>query len=173
MQQQTLTIDVTGTPAPQGSKRGIPIRRKNGTIGAAIVESAGDKLTTWRQDVRAAAEKAAQEHHWTTPPRDIALIVDIHFAFTRPKSHYRTGKNSHLLRDNAPKFHTTKPDIDKLIRGILDALTSAGIYTDDSNVIRAIAVKSYANQGESPGASIYVTALIPNNPATNLERTTT
>lgn len=167
--QEALNIDVKGTPAPQGSKRGIPIRRKNGTIGAAIVESAGDKLTTWRQDVRAAAEQSATEQQWELPQRHIPIDVDIIFWFARPKSHYRTGKNSHLLRDNAPKFHTTKPDIDKLIRGILDALTSAGIYTDDSNVTRAAATKHYANQGEPAGAFIVVTALIPNNPATNLE----
>ena len=56
--------------------------------------------------------------------------VAVHFLFPRPKSHYRTGKNAHLLRAGAPDRPTTRSvgDTDKLCRAILDSLavTSGG-----------------------------------------------
>ena len=53
-----LAFTVHGLPSPQGSKRGIPVKRAGGRVGVALVESAGDRVKTWRQDVRAAAERA-------------------------------------------------------------------------------------------------------------------
>jgi Holliday junction resolvase RusA-like endonuclease len=47
------------------------------------------------------------------------------------------------------------PDLDKLVRAVGDALAIAGVYTDDSRIIRISARKLYA-QGIEPGASIVV-----------------
>ena len=38
----------------------------------------------------------------------------------------------------------TKPDLDKLVRAVLDAMTKAGIYKDDSRVVSMTVHKRYA-----------------------------
>jgi crossover junction endodeoxyribonuclease RusA len=56
------------------------------------------------------------------------------FSFARPKSHYRTGRNAHLLRDGIPGQPMSAPDLSKLARATEDALTDAGVWTDDARV---------------------------------------
>jgi len=153
-----LHLIVTGLPSPQGSKRGFPVHRKDGTTGVALVESAGDRVKTWRQDVRTAAERALNEDpRWAPHPSD-ALAVEIRFALARPRSHYGTGRNAGTLKATAPSYPTTKPDLDKLERAVLDALTSAGVYPDDSQVAVLHGHKRYADDGR-PGAAIAIAYL--------------
>lgn len=139
-----LTITVLGLPAPQGSKR----RVGNGVM----IESNQDHLNTWREDVKLAAVRAMKEHRgWE---RDY-LAVRAHIVFTlpRPKSHFRTGKFAHLLREDAPVLHHSKPDLDKLLRSTADALTTAGVYRDDSRLAQLFAVKVYTTNAKNrPGA---------------------
>ena len=45
-----------------------------------------------------------------------------------------------------------RPDVDKYIRATLDALTSAGAYGDDAQVVSLRAVKAHAAPGQAPGA---------------------
>jgi len=151
----TLTIHAAGTPTPQGSKKAFA--RTNKTTGkttVALVESSGDRLKTWRAQVETAARQAAQDTGWTPPQHGV--IVDILFYLPRPKSHYRTGRNAHLLRDAAPLAHTTKPDRDKLERSTHDALTTSGVIPDDSHIIGGHIWKHYAD-GHPPGATITIT----------------
>ena len=63
------------------------------------------------------------------------LAVDMIFTLARPKSHYRTGRNAHLLRDSAPARPTGAPDLSKLARATEDALTEAGVWKDDAAVV--------------------------------------
>ena len=56
------------------------------------------------------------------------------FTFLRPKNHFRTGRNSHLLRDAAPARPAGYPDLDKLARSTGDALKSAGVLKDDGRI---------------------------------------
>jgi len=73
-----------------------------------------------------------------------ALWVRLTFNMPRPKSHYRTGKNSHLLKKNAPSMHTKKPDCDNLVKFVCDALDKK-FYLDDSQISRIQAVKQYSD----------------------------
>jgi Holliday junction resolvase RusA-like endonuclease len=50
------------------------------------------------------------------------------------------------------------PDLDKLIRAVADSLTDAGIYADDSRIVRINAAKVYADD-RGPGALIRVNTL--------------
>jgi Holliday junction resolvase RusA-like endonuclease len=50
----------------------------------------------------------------------------------------------------------TKPDTDKLERSSYDALTTAGIWRDDSLAVKTSAEKRYDSL---PGASVQLTAL--------------
>lgn len=144
----SIKINVNGLPAPQGSKKAFQ-NKHTGKI--SVVESAAKTVKPWRADVRAAAEE-----HGGTIPRGEPVIIYLHFYLPRPKGHFGTGRNAGLLKDWAPTAVTTKPDLDKLIRSTLDALTSAGTYQDDSNVVAVNAWKSYAD-GRPPGATIELT----------------
>jgi Holliday junction resolvase RusA-like endonuclease len=151
-----LSVVIYGTPAPQGSKR---------HVGHGImVDHNAASLHTWREDVKLAALRAMEE----TPgwERDYpAIAAHIAFTLSRPQSHYRTGKFAHLLRDNAPNLHGTRPDLDKLLRSTWDALTAAGAYRDDCRIAQVYAVKTYpAHTGnptalDKPGARIVLSGV--------------
>lgn len=50
------------------------------------------------------------------------------------------------------------PDLDKLCRGVADALSDAGVWDDDSQVVRIVACKLYAADRE-PGAFVQIKEL--------------
>lgn len=86
---------------------------------------------------------------------DGPLDVQLQFCFPRPKKHYRTGKSAHLLRPDAPRWHTSKPDADKLERAVLDSLTAV-IYRDDAQVALLHAAKVWCTGDEMPGVVVTV-----------------
>jgi Holliday junction resolvase RusA-like endonuclease len=49
------------------------------------------------------------------------------------------------LKPTAPTWCITKPDATKLVRGIEDAITNAGLWRDDAQVARQFVEKSYAD----------------------------
>lgn len=126
-----LTFEVRGIPASQGSKRHVG--------HGVMVESGGQKLKSWREAVRAEAVAAASDTH--TPRLVGAVAVVVTFFMPRPKTHY----GSKGLKATAPVSCAKRPDIDKLTRSTLDALTSAGIYGDDNQVVYLTASKMYAD----------------------------
>lgn len=143
-----LKFHVHDTPAPQGSKRAF---RNPHTGRISMVESSG-KVGTWREAVKA----AALSHH-AGEPLTGAVAVVIQFTLPRPKGHYRRGRNAHLLRESAPAFPASRPDLDKLARSSLDALTAAGVFSDDSQVATLVLSKHYPDaERPLPGAFIHV-----------------
>lgn len=46
---------------------------------------------------------------------------------------------------------SVRPDLDKLCRAVLDALTDAGIWHDDSQVCSLSAIKVYADETKHAG----------------------
>jgi Holliday junction resolvase RusA-like endonuclease len=138
----SLAVTAYGTPAPQGSKT----RNRYGSI----YDTNAPALHSWRDDVKLAAVRALEEHPgWERDYR--AVMGRFWFYLARPRSHYRTGANAHLLRENAPRVCPTRPDLDKLLRSTWDALTAAGVYTDDSRMVSVNAVKLYAGAPHSEG----------------------
>lgn len=158
----SITITVYGIPGPQGSKKPKGLRRtKNGGLVSNLVESS-DKVEPWRQDVRAAALQATGGPcSWT--PLDGPLALHVVFTSLRPKGHYRTGRNAHLLRESAPSRPAVYPDLSKLIRSTEDAITSAGVWADDARVVEVFGEKRYAGEGrdalDRPGAVIRIRAI--------------
>ncbi len=74
-----------------------------------------------------------------------ALQVSMIFYMPRPKKHYRTGKFSHVLKDDSPYWHTNKPDRDNLEKAVLDCMTKGGILKDDCIVCTGSIEKKWAN----------------------------
>ena len=58
-------------------------------------------------------------------PLEGSIRIYLTFYMPRPKSHFRTGKFKNQLKDNAPVFHTNTPDIDNLIKLMLDCLNKS------------------------------------------------
>ena len=72
------------------------------------------------------------------------LKVEITCHFKRPKSHYRSGKNSALLKAGMSEYHTSTPDFDNIGKSICDALTHLGVWEDDSLVVDGRIIKKYS-----------------------------
>lgn len=130
-----FTVTVYGRPQPAGSKRAF----RNPHTGRIAVVDASKGSRPWKQEVTGAALEACDGELLLL---DGPLILDVKFYLARPRGHYRTGKNAHLLRDAAPGYPTTKPDTTKLLRAVEDALTGI-VWTDDSRVIYQVASKHY------------------------------
>lgn len=170
-----VTITVHGKPAPQGSKKGF----YNKNLGRVQIVEDNTKTRPWREAVKHAALDVMKGH--TTYQRDWPLSVTITFTLPRTKGHYRTGRNAHLLRDAAPIAPAGKPDIDKLTRSTLDALTDAGVFVDDSQVVELHIAKGYpcdwrVDSLHTPGAVIHVGPVVradyyPGRPVEDLQLT--
>lgn len=140
---KTISFFVQGIAKPAGSKRGFHIK----SINRVVITDACKGSRDWKTDVSLAAQR-----HYSGPLLGGPLSVHFTFFVTRPKSHYRTGKNAHLLRDSAPIAPITKPDVLKLSRGVEDALTSI-IWKDDAQIVDEHIKKRFA---DVPGVQIEI-----------------
>jgi Holliday junction resolvase RusA-like endonuclease len=68
-------------------------------------------------------------------PRGVPLQIEATFYFPRPKGHFGTGRNADKLKASAPKWHTTKPDVDNCLKLLKDALKGLA-WHDDSQIAR-------------------------------------
>lgn len=100
-----------------------------------------------KQDFLSIVQKQAPKS-----PIEGPIKITIACFFSRPKSHYRSGKNAHLLKDNHPKWHTTKPDGDNLLKFVKDALNKV-YWRDDSLICDERVVKLYSDK---PRTEIYI-----------------
>jgi crossover junction endodeoxyribonuclease RusA len=107
---------VKGRPVPQGSLKFIH--------GRPIHARATD-LAVWRADIARNAELSGYR------PVDGAVKVSCEFIYIKPKTSSRS-------------MPWVKPDLDKLIRAVLDGLTGVA-YVDDAQVTLISASKSYGS----------------------------
>ena len=73
------------------------------------------------------------------------IYLKVVFYLKRPKSHFRTGKYSHLLKDDYKDmvYHSFKPDLDNLVKLIADIIQPQMII-DDSQICMLQAEKMYS-----------------------------
>lgn len=143
-----ISVTAHGTPAPQGSKK--PFR--NQYTGRIHLVEQSNRVKPWRQDVKHAALAAVDSKPgWT--PLDGPLAVSMTFTFSRPKSHYRTGRNAHLLKDSAPTRHASTPDLSKLLRSTEDALTGV-VWVDDARVTEYVRLGKWFASVDAPDVLI-------------------
>lgn len=141
---QPLRFIVLGVPAPKGSARAFFVKN----LGRAVVTAANAKTRPWEQAIRAEAERARDGAPAATGPVSVRAV----FRMPRPKGHFAA---SGALRSSAPAAHAKKPDADKLVRTLLDALTGV-LFVDDGQVTRIDAEKRFVRFGESPGVEVEV-----------------
>ena len=128
---------VDGLPVPQGSLRAFMAGGR-----PVITYTAREPLAVWRDAVRDGCP--------ILEPSMGPWSVAVTFRMKRPSGH--RGARGQLL----PRFDearpTNRPDIDKLARAVLDALTMR-VWRDDAQVVQLCARKEYA---DTPGAVIEV-----------------
>lgn len=143
------TFEVRGVPAPQGSHHAFAVKKGGAYTGKTVMVDDSAKTRPWREAVKAGVFSLHKIELMTGP-----VAIEIEYRFPRPKYHYRTGKLAHELRPGAPKWHTMKPDVDKLERSTLDGITDGHAWADDAQVAHITASKRYINHGEHPGATV-------------------
>jgi len=158
LQSSGLVIIVYGDPGPQGSKK--PLGRYSD--GRPRMVESSTKVEPWREAVKLAALRAREDTGHST--WDEPLAARMVFTFRRPKSHYRTGRNAHLLRNAAPPRPAGYPDLSKIVRSTEDALKFAAVYVDDARVVEYTrAAKVWICEDPealvAPGVRIIVTPL--------------
>lgn len=134
-----VTFHVNGTPAPKGSTTRMP----NGAMLPAGTTASRKRFADWRTDIRNAASEAMGENE----PQRGAVRLLCEFDLMYPASSIRKYQFGWLP-------HTKQPDVDKLLRALLDALTGI-VWVDDSQVAFVTVNKVYAWNGR-PGAHVIV-----------------
>ena len=110
----------------------------------------------WKMIVRNEAAKA-----WDAVPWEGPLCVNLTFYFPRIGSHFKgqsaaakAANAPRIVKDNAPRWHTTKPDRDNCDKAVMDALTNLGVWHDDKQVCDGRIRKFYADR--TPGCLIEI-----------------
>lgn len=130
-------VKVTATPVPEGNLKCIGAR---GGRGHTVIHSNDKTLRPWRTLVALSCKGiAAKGVHYDGP-----VDVDVTFYLPRPKS----------VSVTARPLPTVKPDVDKLVRGVLDGITDSGLWNDDAQVTDLTTRKRYADEANPPGAVI-------------------
>lgn len=148
-----IEIRVIGTPAPQGSKR---------HLGHGVMIESSKKVKPWREAVVYAAHEILEARFKNLDAIPVSergrlmnsggtngpVTVDIRFYFDKPKSAKKR------------QYHSTKPDIDKLVRSTFDALKTAGAIEDDSRVVGCTVMKLFTDSAHAlEGADIKICPL--------------
>jgi crossover junction endodeoxyribonuclease RusA len=129
----------------------------------AVVSKAGHAVVKypaavvqWRAQVQQAAILAMTETF------EGPVLVQLSFELPRPATHYlpvNSRRSEPELSRSSPPHVTTMPDLDKLVRAICDALTDAGVWKDDAQVVNLMAAKRYATS--HPRVVIRVQEVMP------------
>ena len=151
--EPVLSFEAAGEPVPQGSKRAW-LNKK--THKVMMTEDQGTRHTAWRHIVTSAAAAALNESG-RPEPISVPVTVALTFSFHRGVGHYGSGRNVRVVKDSAPLYPSKPPDVDKLIRAVLDAMTDAMVWTDDSLVVSVTARKRWVDRWtEQQGVSVKV-----------------
>ena len=137
---------IEGTPKPQPRVKAV---RRGKHVGVYTPSSAD----AWRDTLKIGLNRHAGKNI------EGAFAVKLSFFLKRPKAHFRTGRFSHPLRDDAPEYHTKVPDCDNLAKLVLDVLTKIAYWKDDSQVTLLYITKAYASDLDTEGVKIETAVL--------------
>jgi Holliday junction resolvase RusA-like endonuclease len=137
----SISFFCAGTPEPKGSTRAFVVK------GHAVTTSSNRNLKQWELRIAHEAQSEAAKVGWTFGP-DEAYGLSAAFYFAEPKGHAKKWWYQ----------NTKRPDLDKLLRAVLDGLTNV-LFLDDAQVTDFNDIsKSYSapDAGILPGAEIEV-----------------
>lgn len=146
----TISFFVRGRPVTKGS---MFVRHQHGgydhvtkrcTCKQWAVPVQDDALEEWDGLIATAAARAMRDRL----PFAGVVRVSCDFYFARPKSH--------TIKQREQRYVITKGrnDSDKLVRTVLDALTKAAVWGDDSQAMLGAVNKLYCREDERPGVVV-------------------
>lgn len=139
-----IAFRVYGIPQTKGSAKGFVCRAKATGKLRAIITNDNPANRGWSETVSGEAHVARRSagvaHAFLG-----AVRLELAFHMKKPKSYPKTKV--------LPA--TKKPDLDKMVRSVKDALTGI-FYVDDSQVVELVASKRY---GDAPGVEIRIGAV--------------
>ncbi len=136
---ESISFLVLGEPTPEGSTRAYYIKSLDRTV---TTHQNKKGLQAWRNRIATEAQHALEGREWTCDCAS-AYEVGVEFVLSRPPS----------VPEHKRIHPTVKPDIDKLVRAINDALTGI-LFVDDCQVIAMTMSKEYSDERR---AGAYVT----------------
>lgn len=140
-----IIFTVAGRPQTKGSGRGIPFIRRHGPKAGRLgvrVTNDNPKTASWENQVRHEAQQVRpRPGPWSECPVRLRVV----FGLVKPKSWAKTQ----------PDWPYRRPDLDKLLRVIQDAMTGV-IYVDDAQVCMIATEKVFT---ASPGVQVEVRPL--------------
>lgn len=140
-----IELRVTGLPVPQGSKTAFVVGKGSAKPRAVVAEAGSSERRQAHKNWRAAVAEAAAQ--WVAAGGrllDEPVRVDLRFYFPP------------IASDPFRVRHATKPDGDKLVRSVFDALVDGGLLSDDSRVWAHSCSKMHSSS-VPPGVEITVT----------------
>lgn len=144
IQPTIITIQVRGVPAGQPRVKARAFKPKFGKVKARVYTP--NTADGWKNEIYLAAvgKRPAQPH-------DGPVRVDWACYFSR------TNELEHPSVPDEAIPHCVMPDRDNVEKAILDALTEAGYWKNDSRVYAGTVGKWYVARGHKPGARIVIT----------------
>lgn len=142
----TLAFFIPGPPCAKG-------RPRIGMRGGHAMAYTDSKTARYENLV---ALCAREKHEGIAHDRPVA--VTIRALFDRPlRLKARSKKDGRLLIASEGRMpHTSRPDLDNIVKAVLDGMNSAGIWVDDSQVDSIHATKQYVAMSESAGVEVIV-----------------
>lgn len=134
-------VNVEGIPASKGSYRPVNGRTKTGRRVTRLIPM-DKKEKPWRDSIVKAVQATDKWRQFREQSEGKGLYVSYDFRLPKPKTVSRYQP-------------TVKPDIDKLVRCVNDALTDSAVIEDDSRIVGILAEKRYAENGNE-GVTIYI-----------------
>jgi len=135
-----IEFNVYGEPVPKGSMRAFTRRKAGVVVGVGVAPGNEKRTGEWKARVHAAAQAQADAG---VAMLDGPAILIARFWLTKPTS--------------APKRRRTwpmrKPDLDKLLRGLLDPLVGV-LIADDARIVSIVTTKDYVPEGGRPGVDV-------------------
>ena len=130
---RTITFEVLGTPAPKGAMTAFPIRKAGALTGrVAVTARSSERQREWTNRVLSVVRGIAEDVELLDEP----VVVTMRFYMPKPKA---APKRRRTWPDRAP-------DIDKLARLVLDAMTGT-LLADDARVVELHVGKDYPDNG--------------------------
>jgi len=140
-----VAFTVIGVAQPQGSARAyVPFKWaklavRKGQSPRPLVVHDNPKVKHWRDQI---AREAYPVVNGT--PFSGAVVLTVTFTLPRPKRHA-----------NKCRHHVTRPDLDKLVRAVGDALSGV-VFRDDGQIVDVRASKAYSDGIHPPSVAIVV-----------------
>lgn len=143
-----ITFWVSGKARPKGSLQAHCLRDRKHTI---VQREGVEGSKEWRQAVARAA-RAQLPDGWVSYAGPVAVRISCFFE-------REIGVGGEVMPSSAGTHPTAQRgfgDTDKLARNVNDALTDAGVISDDRYVVRIGIDKEFVAPGAPPGAQITV-----------------